>query len=78
MPLLLVDRVMCLQPHVPGCRHDTPDCGSGQGDFIYGWAPGAKEFVFPKEAGVSIGKAGLRSCVLFPLLCRRGTRLLSS
>jgi len=44
--------------------HDTPDCGSGQGDFIYGWAPGAKEFVFPKEAGVSFGKTGLRSLKL--------------
>jgi len=44
--------------------HDTPDCGSGQGDFVYGWAPGAKEFVLPKEAGTAFGKKGIRSLKL--------------
>jgi len=41
--------------------HDTPDCASGTGEFVYGWAPGAKEVVFPKDVGIRLGPGGTQS-----------------
>lgn len=41
--------------------HDSPNCGSGQGDFVFGWAPGAKEIVLPKDVGIRLGPGGTQS-----------------